>query len=195
MAFLRSFAPALVVSVVLPAGTVVRAGADTGVRPGVETLIEEEFRAVAGMRVGLITNPTGITSDFRSTIDVLHGAPQVTLVRLFGPEHGVRGEIPAGEHVGQTTDSVTGLPVYSLYGRTRKPTPEMLESLDAIVFDIQDIGSRSYTYISTLALAMEAASEQGIALIVLDRPNPLGGLRIEGRPLDPKFKSFVDHLP
>lgn len=171
------------------------AGADANVRPGVETLIEQGFRPIAGMRVGLITNPTGVTSDLRSTVDVLHDASQVNLVKLFGPEHGVRGEFPAGERVGHTTDAVTGLPVYSLYGRTRKPTPEMLDGLDALVFDIQDIGSRSYTYISTLTLAMEAAAEQGIAFVVLDRPNPLGGDRIEGRPLDPAYKSFVGQLP
>lgn len=180
---------------VIGSGTSTVARADRGVRPGVETLIEQDFAAIAGKRVGLITNPTGVTSDFRSTIDVLHEASNVQLVRLFGPEHGVRGEVPAGEHVTQSTDAVTGLPVLSLYGRTRKPTPEMLAGLDVVVFDVQDIGSRSYTFISTLALAMEAAAEQGVAFVVLDRPNPLGGLRIEGRPLDLKYRSFVGQLP
>ncbi len=165
------------------------------VLPGIDVLIEQDFAAIDGMRVGLITNPTGVTSDLRSTVDVLHGSSKVQLVRLFGPEHGVRGEVHAGKHVGHSTDAVTGLPVHSLYGSTRKPTPEMLEQLDAVVFDVQDIGSRSYTYISTLALAMEAAAEQDVAIVVLDRPNPLGGLRIEGRPLDLKYRSFVGHLP
>lgn len=169
--------------------------ADSVVKPGVDVLIEQAFAPLAGKRVGLITNPTGITSDLRSTIDVLHGASQVKLVRLFGPEHGVRGEVPAGEHVTHFNDAVTGLPVQSLYGRTRKPTPEMFDGLDVVVFDIQDIGSRSYTYISTLALAMEAAAEQGVEFVVLDRPNPLGGVRIEGRPLDLEYRSFVGHLP
>ena len=169
--------------------------AQSTVQPGVDVLIEQEFAPLAGQRVGLITNPTGVTSDLRSTIDVLHAAPQVKLVRLFGPEHGVRGEAPAGVHVGHFTDTATGLPVHSLYGPTRKPTPEMFTGLDVIVFDIQDIGSRSYTYISTLALAMEAAAELGIEFVVLDRPNPLGGVRMEGRPLDLEFRSFVGHLP
>ncbi len=176
-------------------GAIESAPAGERVRPGVETLIEQDFTSLAGKRVGLITNPTGVTSDLRSTIDVLHQAKQVNLLRLFGPEHGVRGEVPAGEKVSQFTDAVTGLPVFSLYGKTRKPTAEMLAGLDAIVFDIQDIGSRSYTYISTLALAMEAAAEQGIQVVVLDRPNPLSGIRVEGRPLDLEYKSFVGHLP
>ena len=175
--------------------TVLTADANDGVRPGVETLIEQSFSAIAGKRVGLITNPTGVARDLRSTIDILHDAPQVKLVKLFGPEHGVRGEVPAGEHVGHFTDAVTGVPVYSLYGKTRKPTPEMFAELDLVVFDIQDIGARSYTYISTMALAMEAAAEQNITLVVLDRPNPLGGLRVEGRSLDLEYKSFVGHLP
>jgi len=165
------------------------------VRTGVETLIEQNFASLAGKRVGLITNPTGVTSDLTSTVDVLHKAKQVNLVKLFGPEHGVRGEVPAGEKVSQFTDAVTGVPVHSLYGKTRKPTAEMLAGLDVLVFDIQDIGARSYTYISTMALAMEAAAEHGVQVVVLDRPNPLGGNRVEGRPLDLTYKSFVGHLP
>lgn len=162
---------------------------------GIDVLIKRDFAPLADKRVGLITNPTGVTHDLRSTIDVLHAASNVNLARLFGPEHGVRGEVPAGEHVDHFTDPHTGCTVHSLYGADRKPSAEMLAGLDVLVFDIQDIGSRSYTYISTMALAMEAAAENGIAFVVLDRPNPLGGERVEGRPLDLEFRSFVGHLP
>jgi uncharacterized protein YbbC (DUF1343 family) len=162
---------------------------------GIDVLVADGFRALQGKRVGLITNPTGITHDLRSTADVLHAAPGVKLVALFGPEHGVRGNVHAGDHIQHGRDDATGLPVYSLYGTTKKPTPEMLKGLDFLVYDIQDIGCRSYTYISTMAVAMEAAAENKIDFMVLDRPNPLGGERMEGRPLDPKFKSFVGAFP
>lgn len=165
------------------------------VQLGVDTLIERRFEPLVGKRVGLITNPTGVTGDLRATIDVLAKADGVKLVALFGPEHGVRGSVPAGEKINDARDEATGLPVYSLYGATRKATPAMLEAIDVLVFDVQDIGSRSYTYISSMALAMEAAAEQRIPFVVLDRPNPLNGERIEGRPLDPKFTSFVGQLP
>jgi len=165
------------------------------VRLGVDALIEDGFKPLLNKRVGLITNPTGVTSDLRSTIDVLHQADGVELVALFGPEHGVRGEVHAGGHIADARDAITGLPIRSLYGRHRKPPPEMLADLDVLVFDIQDIGSRSYTYISTMALAMEAAAENGKPFVVLDRPNPLTGNRVEGRPLDLEYQSFVGHLP
>jgi uncharacterized protein YbbC (DUF1343 family) len=165
------------------------------VQLGIDVLLADGCQPLRGKRVGLITNPTGVTRDLRSTIDVLHAAAGVQLVALFGPEHGVRGDEYAGDTVGDTHDPATGLPMYSLYGKTRKATPEMLKDLDVLVYDIQDIGSRSYTYISTLALAMEAAAENDIAVVVLDRPNPLGGERLEGRPLDLKYQSFVGHLP
>lgn len=165
------------------------------VETGIDVLIADGFRPLIGKRVGLITNPTGVTADLRSTVDVLAGADRVDLVALYGPEHGVRGDIHAGDRIDDARDPATGLPVYSLYGRTRKPTPEMLAGLDVLVYDIQDIGSRSYTYISTMAYAMEAAAENGIAFVVLDRPNPLTGNRIEGRPLDLRFKSFVGFFP
>lgn len=165
------------------------------VRLGVDQLIADDFKPLKGKRVGLITNPTGLTGDLRATIDVLFAAKDVKLVALYGPEHGLRGETPAGDKVEDAKDSVTGLPAYSLYGKTRHPTPEMLEGVDVLVYDVQDIGSRSYTFISTLAIAMEAAAEHKLGLVVLDRPNPLGGERIEGRPLDLKFQSFVGHLP
>ena len=165
------------------------------IRTGTDVLVERDFAPLAGQRVGLITNPTGLTADWRSTIDVLYEAPNVELVALFGPEHGVRGAAPAGIHVDHSRDAKTGLPVYSLHGPTRKPTPTMLAELDVLVFDIQDIGSRSYTYISTMALAQEAAAENGVRFVVLDRPNPLTGNKVEGRPLDLAYRSFVGHLP
>jgi len=165
------------------------------VKTGIDRLIENSFRELDGKRVGLITNPTGVTRDLRSTIDVLHRASNVHLVALFGPEHGVRGDVFAGEKIEDAVDPATGVPVYSLYGRTLKPTPQMLKGVDVLVYDIQDIGSRSYTYISTMGAAMEAAAEAGIEFMVLDRPNPLTGLRVEGRPLDPRFASFVGKYP
>lgn len=165
------------------------------VRLGVDTLIANDFAALRGKRVGLITNPTGVTHDLRATVDVLHEAANVDLVALFGPEHGVRGDIPAGEKIPDARDAATGLPAYSLYGATRKPTPEMLQGIDALVFDIQDIGARSYTYISTMAVSMEAAAAAGIEFVVLDRPNPLGGERIEGAIWEPAYQSFVSHVP
>ena len=144
-----------------------------------------------GKRVGLITNPTGVDDGLRSTVDILNEAPNVELVALFGPEHGVRGDAHAGDHVGNQTDPVTGLPVYSLYGKTRKPTSEMLRGIDVLVYDIQDIGCRSFTYISTMGEAMAAAAENGIEFVVLDRPNPLGGRKVEGPLVQDGFFSFV----
>ncbi|MDZ7318941.1 MAG: DUF1343 domain-containing protein, partial [candidate division KSB1 bacterium] len=130
-----------------------------------------------------------------STIDALNEIPGVKLVALFGPEHGVRGDIPGGERVSSYQDKKTGITVYSLYGETYKPTPEMLNGIDVLLYDIQDIGSRAYTYIYTMAYAMEAARDARIPFVVLDRPNPLGGNRVEGNVLDPKFKSFIGLYP
>jgi uncharacterized protein YbbC (DUF1343 family) len=161
------------------------------VKLGIDVLEEQQFDKLKGMRVGLITNATGIDSHGTSTVDILRRAPGVQLVALFGPEHGVYGADWAGAYVASSTDAHTGLPVYSLYGPTRKPTPEMLKGIDVLVYDIQDIGCRSYTFISTLGLAMEAAGEAGIKFYVLDRPNPLNGNRVEGMMLDPKFRSFT----
>ena len=172
-------------------------GAEAGrirVKTGIEVLKEQNFRCLEGKRVGLITNPTGVDNGMRSTIDILHEAPNVRLVALYGPEHGVRGDVHAGDHVTDQRDPATGLPVYSLYGRTRKPTPEMLEGVDVLVYDIQDIGCRSFTYISTLGLAMEAAAENGKELVVLDRPNPLGGLKVEGCLTEEDCASFVSRF-
>ncbi|SDE79962.1 Uncharacterized conserved protein YbbC, DUF1343 family [Bhargavaea beijingensis] len=158
---------------------------------GVDVLLDEQKHLIEGKRVGLITNPTGVDKDLNSIVDLLHNDPDVELTALYGPEHGVRGDAQAGQYVEYYIDDVTGLPVYSLYGKTRKPTPEMLENVDVLVFDIQDVGTRFYTYIYTMALAMEAAEEQGIPFIVLDRPSPLGGEKVEGPVLDPQFASFV----
>jgi uncharacterized protein YbbC (DUF1343 family) len=164
------------------------------VETGLEVLIKNKFDVLRGKRVGLVTNPTGVDRGLRSTVDILFNAPGVNLVALYGPEHGVRGDFTAGEHVDFEKDPVTGLPVYSLYGKTRKPTPEMLKDIDILVYDIQDIGSRSYTFISTLGLVMEAAAENGKTVVVLDRPNPLGGIRMEGAVTRPGFVSFVSQF-
>lgn len=161
------------------------------VKPGVEVLRDGGFKELQGKRVGLVTNPSGVDRYLRSTVDILFNAPGVNLVALYGPEHGVRGDVYAGGHVTDTRDEVTGLPVYSLYGATRKPTPGMLEGIDVMVYDIQDVGARSYTFISTLGLVMEACAAEGIEVVVLDRPNPLGGNKIEGCYVEQPFNSFV----
>jgi len=165
------------------------------VKTGIEVLQDEHFRRLEGKRVGLITNPTGVDHRLRSTTDILHEAPNVRLVALYGPEHGVRGNVHAGDTVGGTVDLATGLPIHSLYGNTRKPTPDMLRGIDILIYDIQDIGCRSFTYISTMGLAMEAAAEAGIEFMVLDRPNPLGGERVEGCIVEDGYKSFVSPYP
>jgi uncharacterized protein YbbC (DUF1343 family) len=162
---------------------------------GIDVMSTSDFKQLSGKRVGLITNPTGIASNFMSTVDILAGAKNVRLVALYGPEHGVRGDVTAGAKIDSYVDPTTGIPVHSLYGKTRKPTPEMLKDVDVLVYDIQDIGSRSYTYINTMAYAMEAAAEQNIEFVVLDRPNPLSGNRVEGNILDMKFRSFVGQYP
>ncbi len=162
---------------------------------GVEVLLEERKDLIEGKRVGLITNPTGVDQELNSIVDLLYNDEDVELTALYGPEHGVRGSAQAGEYVEYYMDEETGLPVYSLYGETRKPTPEMLEDVDVLLFDIQDVGSRFYTYIYTMAYAMEAAQENNIEFIVLDRPNPIGGEKVEGPVLDPEYASFVGNYP
>jgi len=176
--------------------------ADNGEEPqeeplkiGVDVLLDEQKDLIEGKSVGLITNPTGVDQELNSIVDRLFHDPDVELTALYGPEHGVRGDAQAGEYVEYYIDEQTGLPVYSLYGETRKPTPEMLEDVDVLLFDIQDVGARFYTYIYTMAYAMEAAQENGIEFVVLDRPNPLGGNAVEGPVLDPEFASFVGNYP
>ena len=164
------------------------------VMTGLEVLKKDNFKILEGKRVGLITNPTGVDNSLKSTIDVLFEAPNVNLVALFGPEHGVRGNVHAGDTVVNSFDATTGLPVLSLYGKTRKPTPEMLKDIDVLVYDIQDIGCRSFTYISTMGVAMEAAAENGIEFVVLDRPNPIGGLKVEGNLVKDGYTSFVSQF-
>jgi len=158
---------------------------------GVDVLEAEHFAAIAGKRVGLLTHPAGVNRRGESTIAVLRRAPQSKLVALFGPEHGIYGDEKAGENIGDTVDRRTGLPVFSLYGKNRKPTAAQLKGLDAMVIDLQDIGSRSYTFISCMGKVMEACFENGVEVVILDRPNPLGGLKVDGPPLDPEWVSYV----
>lgn len=165
------------------------------VLPGVEVLRKRAFEGLQGKRVGLITNPTGVDNSLRSTIDILHSAPGVELTALFAPEHGVRGDVHAGDHVGASVDAATGVPVRSIYGKNRKPTAEMLRDVDVLVYDIQDIGCRSYTFISTMGLAMQACAELGKEFMVLDRPNPLGGEKVEGNLVEDGCFSFVSQFP
>ncbi|MGG3467947.1 DUF1343 domain-containing protein [Neobacillus pocheonensis] len=160
-------------------------------RLGVEVLLQDKIDLIKGKRVGLITNPTGVDQKLNSIVDLLYNNPNVNLTALYGPEHGVRGSAQAGQYVESYIDEKTGVPVYSLYGNTKKPTSEMLSNVDVLLFDIQDVGTRYYTYIYTMALAMEAAKENHIPIIVLDRPNPLSGTKVEGPVLEDKYSSFV----
>lgn len=164
------------------------------VKTGIEVLRERNFDILKGKRVGLITNPTGVDKNLKSTVDILFEAPGVKLTALYGPEHGVRGDFSAGDHVDSYTDPVTKIPVYSLYGKTRKPSADMLKDIDVLVYDIQDNGCRSYTYISTMGLAMEAAAENNKEFVVLDRPNPLTGNKIEGNIVEDGYISFVSQF-
>ena len=159
------------------------------VRLGIDVLVQTHFATLRGARVGLVTNHTGLTGDGQTTIDTLHDAPGVTLAALFGPEHGLRGE--QDEAVADGTDGKTALPVFSLFGARTQPTPEQLAGLDTLVYDIQDIGCRFYTYLSTLLNILEAASAHGLRVVVLDRPNPIGGLAAEGPLADADALSFV----
>jgi uncharacterized protein YbbC (DUF1343 family) len=164
-------------------------------RLGVEVLLQDRLDLIKNKRVGLITNPTGVDQKLNSIVDLLYHNPDVKLTALFGPEHGVRGSAQAGSYVDKYIDEQTGLPVYSLYGPTKKPTADMLKDVDVLLFDIQDVGSRYYTYIYTMAEAMEAAKENNIPIIVLDRPNPISGTKVEGPVLEDKYSSFVGEFP
>jgi len=169
--------------------------AQNSFRYGVDRFIESDYKNFLGKRIGLITNATGITSELESTVDALFKLKAVKLSKLFGPEHGLRGDAHAGQKVEDQTDEQTGLPVFSLYGKTHKPTDKMLEGLDMLVYDIQDIGNRGYTYIYTMAQAMQAASENQLEFVVLDRPIALYGNMVDGNILDTKFSSFVGMFP
>lgn len=170
-------------------------GVNAHVKPGVEVLRDSGFQGLKGKRVGLITNPTGVDNNLKSTIDILAEAPDVTLVGLYAPEHGVRGDFHAGDHVDNAVDPATGVTVYSIFGKNRKPTPEMLKDVDVLVYDIQDIGCRSFTFISTMGLAMEACAELGKDFMVLDRPNPVSGNKVEGNLVEDSCVSFVSQFP
>ncbi len=158
---------------------------------GIDVLEAEKFAAIAGKKIGLLTHPAGVNRRGESTVDVIRRCPNAKLVALFGPEHGINGDVKAGDNITDALDRRTGLPVYSLYGKNRKPTPEQLKGLDAFVIDLQDIGSRSYTFNVVMRYAIEACFENGVEVIVLDRPNPLGGLKVGGPPLDPEWMSGV----
>ncbi len=161
---------------------------------GVDVLRRDDFSLLAGQRVGLITNHTGLTRDGVSTVDLLHRSPEVDLRVLFSPEHGFRGQLDVSK-IADAKDPETGLTIYSLYGETRRPTAAMLQDIDTIVFDIQDIGTRFYTYVSTMGEAMKAAAEHDKRFVVLDRPNPIGGVKVSGPMLDPGKESFVAFHP
>jgi uncharacterized protein YbbC (DUF1343 family) len=165
------------------------------VRTGLDVLVRDGAGPLAGRRVGLITNHTGIDATGRSNIDILHAHPELELVALFSPEHAITGRAAPGEHVASGHDPRTGLPVHSLYGAVRRPTAEMLEGIDVLIFDIQDIGTRYYTYVWTMAEALAAAAEHDVDFVVLDRPNPLGGTITQGNVLDPDFRTFVGLYP
>ena len=167
------------------------------VKLGSDVLAERGFRDLAGKRVGLLTNPSGVNRVGISTIELLRKAPNVNLVALFGAEHGVYGDIPAGKEFPDSVDPATGLPIFSLYGPgpVRKPTPKMLRQVDVLVYDLQDTGARSYTFISTMGKAMAECGRAGVDFMVLDRPNPLGGIRVEGPHYNPRFRSLVGYWP
>lgn len=162
---------------------------------GLDIMESKNFSEFKGKRVGVITNHTGLSKSGEHVVDLLWAESGVELTAIFGPEHGVRGSVPDGVEVESAVDYRTGVKVFSLYGQTRKPTDKMLENIDVLIFDIQDIGARFYTYISTMALAMEAAAERGIPFYVFDRPNPVNGMDVSGPVLDPQFSSFVGLFP
>ncbi len=165
------------------------------VRPGIEVLLSDSLHLVAGRRVGLVTNQTGVDRQRRSDIDLLADHPTVDLVALYAPEHGIRGTEAEGATIEADVDARTGLPIHSIYGATLAPTPEMLEGVDVLLFDMQDVGARYYTYVSTMAYSMRAAGENGVPFIVLDRPNPIRGDVVQGNVLDPEFATFVGMFP
>jgi len=165
------------------------------VKIGAEILIEKHLDLIKGKKIGIVTNHTGILPDGRHIVDVLNEIEGVKIVALFGPEHGIRGEVPDGKSISHGVDTKTGIPVFSLYGEVKKPTEEMLKDIDILIFDIQDVGARFYTYISTMSYCMEACAETGKKFIVLDRPNPIRGVYVDGPILEPRFKSFVGLHP
>jgi uncharacterized protein YbbC (DUF1343 family) len=182
-------------------GTALGAGviaerADSVVRPGIETFLADVPQRLRGKRVALLTNQTAVDRERRTDIDLIAAHPQLKLVALLAAEHGIRGTVAPGEFIQDSIDAKTGVPIYSLYKtEDRGPSPEMLRDVDVIVYDLQEVGGRTWTYVSSMALSMEAAKRKGIPFVVLDRPNPIGGEIVEGALLDPKFKSFVGMYP
>lgn len=162
---------------------------------GLDLFLEKEYKQFKGQRIGLVTNTTGVNKNLIPSIDLFYEHPDINLAALYSPEHGIRGDEKEGEKVVSSIDPSTNLPVFSLYGETRKPTKEMLDIVDVIVFDLQDIGSRYYTYIYTMAYVMEACAVQGKHFVVLDRPNPISGDRMEGNLVEEDVRSFVGLLP
>jgi len=169
--------------------------ADPAVTLGDDAFVRDVWRELRGRTIGIVTNPSGVMSGGQPLVDAVHRNRQISVKALFGPEHGIRGTTGAGETVGSSTDEQTGLPVYSLYGATRHPTEAMLDGIDVLLFDIQDVGARPYTYVSTMAYVMESAAKYGQEVWVLDRPNPVGGVLLDGPVLDPKFASFIGLYP
>lgn len=177
-----------------PAAT--RSDAAATARPGIETFLADVPAALRGKRVGLITNHTGIDRARTPDIDLIARHKELTLVALLAPEHGIRGDAAEGAKIVDEVDRATGVPIYSLYtAEDRGPTAEMLKNVDVLVYDLQEVGGRTWTYVSTMALSMQAAAKKGIPFVVLDRPNPIGGEIVEGARLDPAFKSFVGMYP
>jgi uncharacterized protein YbbC (DUF1343 family) len=207
---MRALAPALfllasctptVARAPVPSGAGVEAATVTpsvaaAVRPGIETFLADVPAALRGKRVGLITNQTAVDRERRTDIDLIAAHPQLKLVALLAAEHGIRGTVAPGEFIKDEVDEKTGVPIYSLYvTEDRGPSDAMLRDVDVLVYDLQEVGGRTWTYVSTMALSMEAAKRKGIPFVVLDRPNPIGGEIVEGALLDPKFKSFVGMYP
>jgi uncharacterized protein YbbC (DUF1343 family) len=189
---MRNIVSILVAVIATVPAPAISAQTSAGVVPGVEVLLSDSMHLIRGKRVGLLTNHSGRDRRGRSTIDLLFKAPGVKLTALFGAEHGIRGTAKAGEKIGSTVDSATGVPIYSLYGDVQVPTPEMLKDIDVLVYDIQDVGARVYTYEWTFAVAANAAKKP---VIVLDRPDPIRADRYEGNILDPAFSSLVGKFP
>ena len=161
------------------------------IKLGIDVLADQKFAPLSGKRVGLLTHPAGVNRFGVSTVRILKQSEEVNLVALFGPEHGIYGNEKANTPVDNAIDSKTGLPIYSLYGKYRKPNAKMLEGLEVLVIDLQDIGTRSYTFISCMKLALEACFENGVEVMILDRPNPLGGLKVDGPPMEKSWQSYV----
>lgn len=169
--------------------------ANDKIKLGIDVFLTKNYIEYEGKNIGLITNSSGVTSDLVSNIDEINNHSSLNLVKLFGPEHGIRGDVYAGGKIENSFDEKTGLPVYSLYGKFKKPTKEMLEGIDVLIYDIQDINNRTYTYIYTMAYAMQAAAENNIEFVVLDRPIAMYGNLVDGNILDPDFSSFIGLYP